>query len=144
MDFSMADGVLTINTGVSEDSIGKIAESGGADDMLGPDGKIPPEAAAQMAMAAGMMQGARMGVFLRVDGEIAETNAKHVNDTLITLSDVEMAKMMSDPKFIEFMNEALTTGDDVDEATVKKMAESLDAINGVTMETSEEITVKMK
>ena len=72
MSFSMADGVLTVNTGVSKDSVGKIAESGGADDMLGPDGKIPPEAAAQMQMAAGMMQGARMGVFLRADGSIAE------------------------------------------------------------------------
>ena len=52
--------------------------------------------------------------------------------------------MMGDPKFLEFMQKALDAGDDPDDATVEEMVKSLDAVGGVTMETKEEITVKIE
>ena len=113
--------------------------------MVGPDGQIPPEAAAQMQMAAGMMQGLRMGAFIRIRPGIAETNAQHVSGSLITLSDVEMAKMMGDPNFMEFMKKALATGGETpDEATFKDMLDTMSNLNGVTMETQKQITVKFE
>ena len=116
MTFAMADGTLTINTGVTPDSLNKIADSSGGSEMIGPDGNIPPEAAAQMQMAAGMMQGLRMGAYIRIDGGIAETNAKHVDGTPFDQPDRRPHQML----------------------------DTVSNLNGVKMETQEQVTVKFE
>ena len=52
--------------------------------------------------------------------------------------------MMTDPKFMEFMKQAASAGNSPDDATVQKMMESLNSVNGVSMETQEKITVKIE
>lgn len=163
MHFAMTDGVLTVNTGVTEETIAKIAEmgeggpGGGGGIPGGPPeidgGAAPVDGAgeaevmneAAMGMAAAMLQGMRMAFFLRIQPGIAETNASHVKGNFITLSDMKPAEMMTDPKFLEMAkkSEALK-GQAPDEAAIKEMLESLKALEGVTIETQEKITVKFE
>lgn len=161
MGFSMANGVLTVNTGLSEETLSKVTEMGegggnplgggggapalpgqGGGNVTGPDGQeISPQAA--MGMAAAMMQGMRMAHFLQIEPAIASTNASHVKGNLITLSDMEPAKMMTDPKFMETMKAAEAfEGKKPDGAALKQMIGSVNELDGVTIETQETITVK--
>ncbi|MCB1092109.1 MAG: hypothetical protein KDL87_11290 [Verrucomicrobiae bacterium] len=148
--FTMADGTLTIDTGMNTESIKKISEGaggglGGGDSPLsGPNGaQIDPAAA--MQMAAGMFQGMRLAYFIRIDGEIAETNATHVEDTLITMTDMQPAKMMTDPKFAEIIKqgEQFQTTEPT-EAQVQEMMEKVEALDGVTIEAQKQIFVRFK
>lgn len=152
--FTMADGLLTIDTGMSADAIAQLGESAGGlgggaglpggGQITGPNGaQIDPAAA--MQMAAGMFQGMRIAYFIRVDGEIAETNAKHVDGTLITMTDMEPGKMMSDPKFAEIMaeGEKFQTEKPTD-AQVAAMMQKVETLNGVKMETQEKVTIRFK
>lgn len=152
--FAMADGLLTVHTGMSPDAISQIGEGAGGlgggaglpggGQITGPNGAAIDPAAA-MQMAAGMFQGMRIAYFIRVDGEIAETNAKHVDGTLITMTDMQPGKMMADPKFAALMAEGeklqsqQPTPEQVD--TLMKQVEALD---GVTLETQETVTVRFK
>lgn len=151
--FTMADGVLTIDTGISPDTLSEISEAGGGlgggaagGALEGPNGaQIDPAMA--MQMAAGMFQGMRIAYFLRIDGEIAETNATYVEDTLITMSDMQPAKMMTDPAFNEIVKEAQAmqaAGQEPDEATTKAMMEKVKGIDGMKIETQEQVTVRFK
>ncbi|MCB1234766.1 MAG: hypothetical protein KDM91_06825, partial [Verrucomicrobiae bacterium] len=146
--FTMADGVLTIDTGVSPDTISEIGEAGGGlaggGPLGGPNGaQIDPAAA--MQMAAGMFQGMRIAYFIRIDGEIAETNATYVDDTLITMSDMEPGKMMTDPNFGQIVKEAQALqGQQPDQAQIEAMMEKVKKIEGVKMETQEQVTVRFK
>ncbi len=154
--FTMADGVLTIDTGVSPDTLNEIGEAGGS---LGGGGGLPGGGAIEgpngaqidpamaMQMAAGMFQGMRIAYFLRIDGEIAETNATYVDDTLITMSDMQPGKMMTDPAFTELVKEAQAVqanGQQPDEAQVKAMMEKVKGIEGLKIETQEQVTVRFK
>ncbi len=147
--FAMADGVLTIDTGVSPDTLNELSEVGGD---LGGGGGIPGapdgaqiDPAAAMQMAAGMFQGMRMAYFIRVDGEIAETNATHVDDTLITMSDIQPAMMMTDPNFMAIVKEAETfQGQQPDQARIDAMMEKVKTVQGLKIETQPRITVRFK
>jgi hypothetical protein len=145
--FSMADGLLTIDTGFSSDTIGKLGEgAGGAGGgpLAGPDGaKIDP--AQMMQMAAGMFQGMRLAYFIRVDGEIAETNASYVDGTLITMSDVQLGKMMTDPKFLELVKEGEKfQNQKPTDADLEALKQKIKAIDGAKFETQEKVTIRIK
>jgi hypothetical protein len=147
--FTMADGLLTIDTGMSTDAISQISEGagslgGGAGPLSGPDGaKIDP--AAMMQMASGMFQGMRVAYFIRVDGEIAETNATHVEGTLITMTDMQPGKMMADPKFSEIMTEAQKfEAAKPTEEQIEAMMKKVSTLDGVVMETQERVTIRIK
>lgn len=145
--FTMADGLLTIDTGFSAKTIGKIGEGaggGGGGQLTGPDGaKIDP--AQMMQMMAGMFQGMRLAYFIRVDGEIAETNATYVDGTLVTMSDVQLGKMMADPKFIELVKEGEKfQNQQPTDADFEAMKLKIMAIDGAKFETQEKVTIRIK
>lgn len=94
-----------------------------------------------LKMAAGMTEGMRAGIFLQADGGIAETTATHVSGDLITLSDADVAKVLTDPDFGAFVDKAAVDSTSVTEASVKELFGKLEAL---TIETAEEITVKLK
>ncbi len=152
--FTMADGVLTIDTGVSPDTLNQLGEAGGGlgggaslpggGAITGPGGgEIDPAAA--MQMAAGMFQGMRIAYFIRIDGEIAETNAQHVDGSLITMSDMEPARMLTDPRMMELTREAeALQGQEVDQAKTDAMMAKVKEIDGIKLETQPQVTVRIK
>lgn len=153
LQFAMNDGELIITTGFSPEALSEISEAGGGlggggslpggGAISGPDGQAIDPAAA-MQMAAAMFQGMRIAYFVRIDGDIAETTATYVDETLITLSDMQPAKMMSDPKFGEIINEAqamATTGQEPTPDQTKSMIEKVMTIDGLKIETQEAIRV---
>ena len=147
LQFAMADGVLTIKPVIDEDSVKQITDipnqaAGGAEAGAAEGGgelDIPPSQAMQMMGA--MFAGMRMAIFVRIDGEIAETNATHVNGTLITMSDVDLARLFQNQEFAAFLDESAKNPDAVDVDGFKSKIGSFD---GMIMETQDEVTVTYK
>lgn len=145
--FAMADGVLTIDTGVSPDTLNQLSEVGdlGGGGLPGAPEGAQIDTAAAMQMAAGMFQGMRMAYFIRIDGGIAETNATHVEDTLITMSDIQPAMMMTDPNFMALVKEAEgLQGQQPDQAEVEAMMEKVKTVQGLKIETQPQVTVRFQ
>lgn len=94
-----------------------------------------------LKMAAGMTEGMRAGIFLQAEGGIAETTATHVTGDLITLSDADITKVLTDPDFGTFVDKAAADPKSVTETSVKELFGKLEAL---TVETAEEFTVKLK
>lgn len=92
-------------------------------------------------MAAGMTKGMRVGYFVRADGGIAETNAAHVTGDLVTLSDADVSKVLMDPDLGAFIDEVAA---DPKAATPERQKELLEKLEAMTVETKEEVTVKLK
>ncbi len=101
-------------------------------------GVAPSEA---IKMAAGMTEGMRIGFFLRADEGIAETTAEHVTGDLIILSDADIAGVLNDPDFGEFIDRGAENPERVTADSVKALFQKLEAM---TVESAETITVKLK
>lgn len=99
-------------------------------------GVKPSEA---MQAAAASTQGMRAGIFLRIDPGIAETDAEHVTGNLIIMTDAEISKVMQDPDFVSFLDKVV---EDPDSVTDDSIRELFGKIEGMTIELSDEITVK--
>lgn len=100
---------------------------------------VPPSEA--IKMAAGMTEGMRIGFFLRADGGIAETTAEHVTGDLIILSDADIAGVLNDADFGEFIDKGAENPEGVTAESVKALFKKLEAM---TVESADEITVKLK
>jgi len=92
-------------------------------------------------MAAGMTKGMRIGFFLRAENGMVETTADHVTDDLITLSDGEISKVLLDPDLGAFIDKAAA---DPEVATPEAYKELLKKLEAITVESKDEITVKLK
>ena len=101
-------------------------------------GMAPSEA---VKMAAGMAEGMRIGLFLKADGGIAETSAEHVTGDLIILSDADIAKVLPDPDFGEFIDKAAENQAGVTPESVKALFKKIEAM---TIESADQFTVKLK
>ncbi len=127
--FKMADGNLTI--------IQK-APNNGKDGEAAKDDKAAPAAGAmdpqQLAMMQGMMKDMRITTKINIESGIAKTDATHVDGNTITLSDIQMGKIISDPAKLK----ALQGGD------FEKTKEALKGIDGIKFEEKESISVEMK
>jgi len=100
---------------------------------------VPPSEAIQMA--AGMTQGMRIGFFLRAEEGIVETTAEHLSGDLIILSDADVAGVLNDPDFGEFIDKGTENPEGVTAESVKALFKKLEAM---TIESADEITVKLK
>ncbi len=100
---------------------------------------VPPSEA--IKMAAGMTEGMRIGFFLRADEVIVETTAEHVTGDLIILSDADIAGVLNDPDFGAFIDKGAETPEEVTADSVKALFKKLEAM---TVESADEITVKLK
>jgi len=137
LTFALEGDVLTVKTSLAKAGLeGMIDE-----DKLKQAKEMGMTPSQSMKMAAGMAEGMRAGVFLRADGGIAETTAAHVTGDLITLSDADVAKVLNDPDFGEFIDKAAVDSKIVTIEAVKELFGKLEAM---TVETAEEITVKLK
>ena len=115
----------------------KIAD---VDDEFGLQGDAPPGA---MAMMGGMMQGLRMRTYVMVNGDIKDSNASYVNASrktgkkqLVTLLDMDIGKLMSDPAKMKKL-ESLGDMDDPIEG-----AKALKEFPEVKIELQKEISIR--
>jgi hypothetical protein len=137
LTFALEGDVLTVKTSFAKAGLeGMIDE-----DKLKQAKEMGMTPSQSMKMAAGMAEGMRAGVFLRADGGIAETTAAHVTGDLITLSDADVAKVLNDPDFGEFIDKAAV---DPKLVTVEAVKELFGKLEAMTVETADAITVKFK
>lgn len=126
--FKLADGKLTIIQKAP-----KVEKEGEA-----PEGGEKPEAPAvdpqAMAMMQGMMKDMRVTTKITIEPGIAKTDASHVEGNVITLSDIQMGKIMADPEKLK----ALQSGD------FDKAKKALKDVDGIKFEDKEQVSVEMK
>jgi hypothetical protein len=136
----MKDGLLHIRTpdpsdaknGEDEDE-GQEDPAGGAQDPFG--GEAGGD---QMtALMAAMFAGAKVGFFVEIDGEIAETNAKHREGKMITIMRADLGKIFANP-------EAINKMEGLEGNTREEVQKIVDSVDGVDMDLQDPISVKFK
>lgn len=83
--------------------------------------------------------GMRAGIFLRIEPDIAETNAEHVTGNLIIMTDAELSKVMRDPDFAEFIDRAAEDPSLVTDESIRELYGKLEAM---TIEMADEIEIR--
>jgi hypothetical protein len=137
LTFALEEDILTVKTSFAKAGLEGMID----DEQLKQAKEMGMTPSQSMKMAAGMAEGMRAGVFLRADSGIAETTAAHVAGDLIILSDADVAKIMNDPDFGDFIDKAAV---DPKIVTVDSVKELFGKLEGMTVETADEITVKLK
>lgn len=126
MEFSYKDGVLTLkNKALDEEN----AVDAGED--------VPDADPAQMAQAKQMLDGMKMSIRLEFPGGIEETNATHVDGSTVTLMEMDMGKLLEKPETLATLQKAQPEGP-------AQMAELLKDVEGMKVDTNEELSVKLK
>ena len=137
LSFTLEGDLLTVKSTFAKDGMDGFVDQQQLDQAKAM-GMAPSEA---MKMAAGMTQGMRVGYFLRAEDGIAETNADHVTGDLIILSDADIGKVLIDPDLGAFIDKAAADPKAVTPDAAQEMMQKLEAM---TVESKEEITVKLK
>lgn len=128
--FNYKDGTLSIRMPKPEKPAANEAAAAKPGEMPGMDG---PEAEAMMKQMFGDM---RMSLKLVIEPGIKESNASHQDGNTITLMDMEMGRLMGN---MENFKKLAETGQKDPDAAM----ELLKGIDGVKVETKEEISVKL-
>lgn len=137
LTFELKDDTLTIFSTFATAGMGDMLDQEKLDQAKAMN-MTPSQA---MQMSAGMAQGMRIGFFVRAEEGIIETNATHVSGNLIILSDADIPKVMQDPDFGAFLDRSVENPESVTPEDVKELFKEIEAM---TVELSEEITVKLK
>lgn len=156
VSFEMKDGVLKIFSPDPEKKDKKaVADTKTAQDSPG-DGASDPfsgntpggvegmaadmaegMAAGMMAMMGPMMTGARVGFFVEIDGDIAETNAHHQNGKMLTVMKMDLGKVFSNSESMAKMDKS--------EGLSREEAQKIfDSVEGVDVDMQKPIVVKFK
>jgi hypothetical protein len=139
--FEMKEGVLKIRTpdpsdqknGNDEGKGEQKDPAGGARDPFADE----PDDPQMMAMMAAMFAGAKVGFFVEIDGEIAETDAKHREGNMITIMRADLGKLFANP-------EAMKKAEKLEGESRKEVQHIVDSIKGIDMDLQDPITVKLK
>jgi hypothetical protein len=91
----------------------------------------------QEAMMMQMMADMRLAIKLVIPSGIAKSNASHVDGNAITLFDVQVGKMLAQKEKLKKVSETAKTDIDAAKAAFAK-------IDGVKVETKEDVTVSLK
>lgn len=135
--FSKEGDVLTIHTTLAEGSMDEFVDQ----DQLDQAKQMGMKPSQAIQMAAGMSDGMRVGMFVRIDGGIAETNAEHVTGNLIILTEADVAKVLSDPDFAQFVDRVADDPDGIKDGEIQELFGKLEAM---TLETSDTVTVRFQ
>ncbi|MGI9240687.1 MAG: hypothetical protein ACR2RV_07795 [Verrucomicrobiales bacterium] len=145
--FAMVDGKLSMN--LERDGFRKTepapAQQPGSptiDPYADTTGPSPIEmnissAAMNEEMVKAMTKGMRMGIFVQIDGEIADTNAAYRNGNLITLFNVDLGTMLENEGGMAALKQLET----VDRATFQTLSDEFD---GLDIDLQEPIVVEFK
>ncbi len=127
LKFEFADGKLVIiQKAPKADKDGEAPEGDKA-----PEVEMDPQ---MMAMMQGMMKDMRVTSKIVIESGIVKTDASHVEGNTITLSDIQMGKIMADPEKLK----AIQSGD------FEKTKEALKGVDGIKFEDKERVSVEMK
>lgn len=129
--------VLTIHTTLAEGSMDELVDR----DQLEQSKQMGMQPSQALQMAAGMSEGMRMGMFVRIDGGIAETNAQNVTGDLIILTDADVAKVLRDPDFGTFVDRVSDNPDGIKDEEIQELFDKLEAM---TLERSDTVTVRFR
>jgi membrane protease subunit (stomatin/prohibitin family) len=129
MAFSLKDGVLTVkNTGAAEVALDEEeAEEAPAEEID----------EMSMMMAKQMMGDMKMSFKIEIPGGIDESTASNVDGNTVTMMEMHMGKLLENPENFKKLNNN-KPGNAAD------LQEALKGIEGVKVETKEEITIKLK
>ncbi len=135
--FDLVGDLLTVKSSFAKEGMDGLVDPKQIEQAKGM-GMAPSEA---MKMSAGMTKGMRVGFFLRAENGIAETDADHVTGDLIILSDADLSKVLLDPDFGAFVDRVTA---DPSAATPEAYRETIGKIEALTVESKDEIKVKLK
>ncbi len=137
LTFTLEEDVLTIHSTMASAGVSELVDQKQIDQAkqmgMKPSDTLP--------MAAGATQGMRIGIFVRVEGEVEETSAKHSTGNLIIISDTEVSKVMQDPDFARFIDQAAEDPESVTEESLKDLFQNIEAM---TIELEDQVTIKFK
>ncbi|MCW1887498.1 hypothetical protein OKA04_22370 [Luteolibacter flavescens] len=131
--FTYKDGelVMTVPQDKAKDGDKKAGEEAKEDDAE------DPMAAQMMEMMKEMFKDMRVTFKLEIPGGIAESNASHVSGTTVTIMDVPFGKLVGDPANMKKLQS-------MKDAKPEEVAAAFKDVEGLKIETKEEIKVKLK
>ena len=129
LKFEFADGKLVIIQKAPK--VEKEGEAPAGDKAADGAPDMDPQ---MLAMMQGMMKDMRVTSKIVIESGIVKTDASHVEGNTITLSDIQMGKIMADPEKLK----AIQSGD------FEKTKEALKGIDGIKFEDKERVSVEMK
>ncbi len=135
--FELDGDLLTIHSSLADGNVHEIVNG----DQLAKAKEMGMKPSEAIKMAANTTQGMRAGFFLRIVPGIAETNAEHRTGDLIIMNDAEISKVLQDPDFGSFVDEAIENPEGVDLEGVKELFRK---IEGMTVELADEVTVRFQ
>ena len=91
----------------------------------------------QLAMMREMLEGARIHMALAIEGAITETNASYVDGNRITLIDIDFDLLLEDEEQLELLSNA-------NPQTASEIKALLEGVDGIKVETTEEIIVRFE
>ncbi|MGK0186794.1 MAG: hypothetical protein ACI9R3_002577 [Verrucomicrobiales bacterium] len=106
---------------------------------LEPELQLGPEEAQQMEMAKMMLADMSMSLTVKVNGDIAKTNASHAKGNEVTLFSMKFADIMKDPGAF---SKLAMLGEDMQDKS--KAMEMMKTLPGVKVETKKEVSISIK
>ena len=91
----------------------------------------------QLAMMREMLEGARIHMSVAVEGAITETNASYHNGNRTTLIEIDFDRLLEDEEQLERLSDA-------NPQTTAEVKALLEGIDGIKIETGEEIRVRFE
>ncbi len=96
------------------------------------------DVAAQSVLAKALTE-MRVGIFVQIEGDIAESNAKHLDENLITLINVQIGKLLEQPEAKQHLQKF--QGRKPTRAEAQELADELD---GLTLDLQNPIVVQFR
>lgn len=131
MTFQYADGTLTL---VNPDQKADAKPAGPGGDA--PD-DAPEPGAQELEMMKGVFKDMKMSLKVTAPGGIAESNATHVDGNTVTLMEIAFGKLIADPANMKKLNA-------MKDESPAQVAAAFKDVDGLKIETKDEVTVKLK
>lgn len=104
-----------------------------------PSGSLSNAAFQEFAIKA--MADARIGLFVQLDGEVIESNAKYQKGNLVTLLEAKIGEMVDNEKSMAMLKGLSKKNTD---SMTRAQAAEFDALKGMSIDTQEKVVVKFK
>lgn len=138
--FTYKDKVLTMVNPTPQKAGGGARDAGGRDaeaDADKPKAEEGADAVQAQAMAMNMMKDMKMSLKVVIESGIAETDATFKDGNTITLTEMDMNKLLANP-------DAMKKLQNLNPQDPAEMQENLKGMDGVKVETKDKVTVKLK
>ena len=138
--FTYKDKVLTMVNPTPQKAGGGARDAGGKDaeaDADKPKAEEGADAVQAQAMAMNMMKDMKMSLKVVIESGIAETDASFKDGNTITLTEMDMNKLLANP-------DAMKKLQNLNPQDPSEMQENLKGMDGVKVETKDKVTVKLK